>query len=225
MSLSRGGTGGTIVNVSSAGATLGSPHEYVHYAAAKMAVNTLTVGLAKELADQGIRVNAVAPGLVDTEIHAGAGDPDRPARFVSRVPLGRGAQADEIAPAIAWLFTPAAGYVTGAVIRVAWRPVSASVFTITSRSPAMARLASESFQGGTEHGRRRRARPHHSRRFGLETSSSRFSTASSDAAKAPLTNRPADQLLRRRLGIVGNDLSVNGFTGRRLFRPRPAAPA
>lgn len=119
MSLSRGGTGGTIVNVSSAGATLGSPHEYVHYAAAKMAVNTLTVGLAKELADQGIRVNAVAPGLVDTEIHAGAGDPDRPARFVSRVPLGRAAQADEIAPAIAWLFTPAAGYVTGAVIRVA----------------------------------------------------------------------------------------------------------
>ena len=119
MSLLRGGRGGGIVNVSSAGATLGSPHEYVHYAAAKVAVDTLTVGLAKELADEGIRVNAVAPGLVNTGIHAGAGDPDRPGRFVSRIPLGRAAEPEEIAPAIAWLLGPYAGYVTGAIIRVA----------------------------------------------------------------------------------------------------------
>jgi glucose 1-dehydrogenase len=75
--------------------------------------------LAKELADEGVRVNAVAPGLVNTGIHAGAGDPGRPARFVSRVPLGRAAEPEEIAPAVAWLFGPSAGYVTGAVIRVA----------------------------------------------------------------------------------------------------------
>jgi NAD(P)-dependent dehydrogenase (short-subunit alcohol dehydrogenase family) len=119
MSVRRGGHGGGIVNVSSAGATLGSPHEYVHYAAAKVAVDGLTVGLAKELADDGIRVNAVAPGLVNTEIHAAAGEPDRAARFASRIPLGRAAEPNEIAPAIAWLLGPSAGYVTGAIIRVA----------------------------------------------------------------------------------------------------------
>jgi glucose 1-dehydrogenase len=79
----------------------------------------LTVGLAKELADDGIRVNAVAPGLVNTGIHAGAGDPDRPARLVSRIPLGRVGEPGEIASAISWLLSPAASYVTGAVIRVA----------------------------------------------------------------------------------------------------------
>ena len=119
MSLRRGGSGGGIVNVSSAGATFGSPHEYVHYAAAKAAVDTLTVGLAKELADDGIRVDAVAPGLVNTGIHAAAGDPDRPARLVSRIPLGRVGEPGEIASAISWLLSPAASYVTGAVIRVA----------------------------------------------------------------------------------------------------------
>jgi NAD(P)-dependent dehydrogenase (short-subunit alcohol dehydrogenase family) len=118
MSFSRGGHGGCIVNVSSAGATLGSPHEYVHYAAAKVAVDTLTIGLAKEVAGEGIRVNGVAPGLVNTEIHAGAGDPDRPARFVFRVPFGRAAQPEEIVPAIAFLLSPAASYVSGAIVRV-----------------------------------------------------------------------------------------------------------
>jgi glucose 1-dehydrogenase len=119
MSLRRGGRGGAIVNVSSAGATLGSPHEYVHYAAAKVGVDALTVGLAKELADDGIRVNAVAPGLVDTDIHAAAGAPDRLVSFAPRIPLGRAAQPAEIAPAIAWLLSPSAAYVSGAVVRVA----------------------------------------------------------------------------------------------------------
>jgi NAD(P)-dependent dehydrogenase (short-subunit alcohol dehydrogenase family) len=119
MSTARGGAGGAIVHVSSAAATLGSPHEYVHYAAAKAGVETLTVGLAKELAAEGVRVNAVAPGLVDTEIHAAAGRPDRARTAAGRIPLGRPAQADEIAPAILWLLSPAAAYTTGAVIRVA----------------------------------------------------------------------------------------------------------
>jgi glucose 1-dehydrogenase len=119
MSTKRGGAGGAIVNVSSSAATLGSAHEYVHYAAAKAAVDALTVGLAKELAGEGIRVNAVAPGLVRTDIHAGAGDAGRLDRVVARVPMGRAAEPDEIAPVIAWLLAPPAGYVTGAVVRVA----------------------------------------------------------------------------------------------------------
>jgi NAD(P)-dependent dehydrogenase (short-subunit alcohol dehydrogenase family) len=119
MSTSRGGAGGAIVNVSSAAATLGSAHEYVHYAAAKAGVDALTVGLAKELAGDGIRVNAVAPGLAVTEIHAAAGVPDRAQRAAGRVPLGRPADAHEIAVAIAWLLGPEATYVTGTVLRVA----------------------------------------------------------------------------------------------------------
>ena len=119
MSTARGGAGGGIVNVSSAAATLGSAHEYVHYAAAKAGVEALTVGLAKELADQGVRVNAVAPGLVRTGIHAAAGDPDRLERVVGRVPMGRVGEPDEVAPAIAWLLGPDSAYVTGAVLRVA----------------------------------------------------------------------------------------------------------
>ena len=119
MSTRRGGSGGAIVNISSAASTLGSPHEYVHYAAAKAGVEALTVGLAKEVADDGIRVNAVAPGIVNTEIHAAAGAPDRAERVVSRIPMGRLAEPEEIAPAIVWLLGPEAAYTSGAVIRVA----------------------------------------------------------------------------------------------------------
>lgn len=119
MSTARGGAGGAIVTISSAAATLGSAHEYVHYAAAKAGVEALTVGLAKELAAEGIRVNAVAPGIVDTDIHAAAGRPDRAHAAADRIPLGRAAQPDEITPAILWLLSPQAAYTTGAVIRVA----------------------------------------------------------------------------------------------------------
>jgi NAD(P)-dependent dehydrogenase (short-subunit alcohol dehydrogenase family) len=119
MSRRRGGPGGAIVTVSSSAATLGSPHEYVHYAAAKAGVDALTTGLAKELADDGVRVNAVAPGLVRTGIHAGAGDAGRLERVVARVPMGRAGEPDEIAPAIAWLLGPEASYCSGAVLRVA----------------------------------------------------------------------------------------------------------
>jgi NAD(P)-dependent dehydrogenase (short-subunit alcohol dehydrogenase family) len=119
MSTARGGVGGAIVNVSSGAATLGSAHEYVHYAAAKAGVDALTVGLAKELAGQGVRVNAVAPGMVATDIHAAAGDPDRLTRVLPRIPMGRAGQPGEIAPAITWLLGPDASYVTGAVLRVA----------------------------------------------------------------------------------------------------------
>lgn len=119
MSVRRGGRGGAVVNISSAAATLGSPHEYVHYAAAKAAVEALTIGLAKELAADEIRVNAVAPGVIRTAIHEAAGDPGRPDRAAARIPLGRPGEPDEVAPAIAWLLGPEAAYVTGAVLRVA----------------------------------------------------------------------------------------------------------
>ncbi|MGD9960609.1 SDR family oxidoreductase [Nocardioides sp.] len=114
-----GGAGGVLVNVSSGAATLGAPGEYVQYAAAKAGVDALTTGLAQEVADEGIRVVGVAPGLVRTRIHADAGDGDRVTRGASRIPLGRAGEPSEIAEAITWLLSPAASYVTGTTLRVA----------------------------------------------------------------------------------------------------------
>jgi NAD(P)-dependent dehydrogenase (short-subunit alcohol dehydrogenase family) len=108
--------GGSIVNISSGAATLGGPGEYVHYAASKGAVDTITIGLSKELGPDGIRVNAVAPGAVWTEIHL---DPERPARVGATTPLGRAGEPDEIAGAVAWLLSDDASYTTGAILRVA----------------------------------------------------------------------------------------------------------
>ncbi|WP_028066507.1 SDR family NAD(P)-dependent oxidoreductase [Solirubrobacter soli] len=108
--------GGSIVNISSGAATLGGPGEYVHYAASKGAVDTITIGLSKELGPDGIRVNAVAPGAVWTEIHL---DPERPARVGAQTPLGRAGEPDEIAGAVAWLLSADASYTTGAILRVA----------------------------------------------------------------------------------------------------------
>jgi NAD(P)-dependent dehydrogenase (short-subunit alcohol dehydrogenase family) len=112
------GTAGRIVNLSSIAATLGAPNEYVVYAATKAGVETFTLGLAKEVAALGIRVNAVAPGTIYTDIHATAGEPGRPARVVSRVPMGRIGEPEEIAEAVVWLLGDKASYVTGTVLRV-----------------------------------------------------------------------------------------------------------
>lgn len=114
----RMAVGGVIVNVSSRAAQLGGPGEYVDYAASKAAVDALTVGLAREVAARGIRVNAVRPGLIETEIHASGGRPDRVAELAGQVPMGRGGTADEVAAAIVWLLSPAASYVTGALLDV-----------------------------------------------------------------------------------------------------------
>jgi NAD(P)-dependent dehydrogenase (short-subunit alcohol dehydrogenase family) len=119
MSISRGGRGGVIVNVSSGAATLGSPGEWVWYAASKAAVDALTLGLSRELARDGVRVNSVAPGLVATELHQMSGIVDRLEKMAPTIPLGRAASPEEIAETILFLLSDAASYVTGAVLRVA----------------------------------------------------------------------------------------------------------
>lgn len=118
MATDLGGPGGAIVNVSSKASTLGGGGEWVHYAASKGAVDTLTVGASKELAPRGIRVNAVNPGLIDTTLHAKAGMPDRVARMASGVPMGRAGTAEEVAEVILFLLSDAASYVTGALVPV-----------------------------------------------------------------------------------------------------------
>ena len=119
MSTRHGGKGGGIVNVSSVAARIGSPNEFVDYAAAKGAVDSMTIGLAKEVATENIRVNAVRPGLIYTEIHASAGEPGRVDRAKEGVPMKRGGTAEEIADAILWLLSDQSSYVTGTTIDVA----------------------------------------------------------------------------------------------------------
>ncbi len=114
MSTERGGRGGAIVNVSSRASGLGSGGEFIHYAASKGAVDSFTIGLARELAREGIRVNAVNPGLIDTEIHEG----DRVARIAPSVPMARAGTAGEVAEAILWLLSDTASYVTGTLVHV-----------------------------------------------------------------------------------------------------------
>jgi NAD(P)-dependent dehydrogenase (short-subunit alcohol dehydrogenase family) len=118
MSTRHGGAGGAIVNVSSGASRLGSPGEYVDYAASKGAIDSFTVGLAQEVAEEGIRVNAVRPGVIYTAIHASGGEPDRVDRVKAFVPMRRGGTADEVAHAILWLLSDEASYTTGAVIDV-----------------------------------------------------------------------------------------------------------
>jgi len=118
MSTLRGGSGGPIVNLSSIAARLGAPGEYVDYAASKGAVDTLTVGLAKEVAEEGIRVNGVRPGVIYTEIHASGGEPGRVERVKDAVPMKRGGQAEEVAQAVLWLLSDEASYVTGTIVDV-----------------------------------------------------------------------------------------------------------
>ncbi len=118
MSTRRGGRGGAIVNVSSVAATLGSPNEYVDYAASKGAVDSFTIGLAREVAEDGIRVNAVRPGVVYTGIHASGGEPDRVERVKAAVPMKRGGEPDEVARAVLWLLSEESTYCTGAILDV-----------------------------------------------------------------------------------------------------------
>ena len=118
LSTRHGGKGGGIVNLTSAASKLGSPGVYVDYAAAKGAIDSFTIGLALELAGEGIRVNAVRPGIIDTEIHAAGGDPDRAARMAPTLPMARTGTAEEVAKAILWLLSDEASYTTGTTIAV-----------------------------------------------------------------------------------------------------------
>jgi NAD(P)-dependent dehydrogenase (short-subunit alcohol dehydrogenase family) len=119
MSTRHGGAGGAIVNLSSAASRIGSAGEYVDYAASKGAIDTLTIGLAREVATEGIRVNAVRPGIIDTEIHAAGGEPGRVERIKHTIPMQRGGSAEEVAQTILWLLSDEASYVTGSLVDVA----------------------------------------------------------------------------------------------------------
>jgi NAD(P)-dependent dehydrogenase (short-subunit alcohol dehydrogenase family) len=118
MSTVHGGSGGVIVNISSLAARTGGSAEWVHYAASKGAIDTFTVGLAREVANEGVRVNAVSPGLVETDLHATYGEPGRPARLAPGIPMKRPGVPSEIAEAVLWLLSPAASYVTGSILEV-----------------------------------------------------------------------------------------------------------
>ena len=118
MSTAHGGAGGVIVNLSSAAARIGGPGEYVDYAASKGAIDTMTLGLAKEVAMEGIRVNAVRPGIIHTDIHASGGEPNRIERVKPSVPMQRGGTAEEVAAGILWLMSDEASYVTGTFLDI-----------------------------------------------------------------------------------------------------------
>jgi NAD(P)-dependent dehydrogenase (short-subunit alcohol dehydrogenase family) len=118
MSTRLGGRGGAIVNVSSLVARTGGAGEWVHYAASKGAINSFTIGLAREVAGEGIRVNAVAPGLIETDLHAANGDPDRPQRMAPSIPMQRPGTADEVSSGVLWLLSEAASYVTGTILEI-----------------------------------------------------------------------------------------------------------
>jgi NAD(P)-dependent dehydrogenase (short-subunit alcohol dehydrogenase family) len=118
MSPASGGAGGAIVNISSRGVQYGGPNEYVHYAASKAAVETFTIGLAREVAREGIRVNCVSPGMIETEIHAATGDAQRLQRSISQIPMQRVGKPDEVAAAILWLLSEEASYCAGSILAV-----------------------------------------------------------------------------------------------------------
>lgn len=118
LSLRRGGSGGAIVNISSRAAHTGAAGEWVHYAATKGAIDSFTIGLAREVATEGIRVNAVAPGLIDTDLHAANGDPGRLQRLMGTIPMGRAGLPQEVAEGVLWLLSPAASYTTGAILQI-----------------------------------------------------------------------------------------------------------
>jgi NAD(P)-dependent dehydrogenase (short-subunit alcohol dehydrogenase family) len=118
MSMRRGGSGGAIVNISSIATRTGAAGEWVHYAASKGAIDSFTIGLAREVAKEGIRVNAVSPGLTETGLHAASGEPGRLQRLMPTIPMGRAGLPQEIAEAVLWLLSPAASYVTGSILEI-----------------------------------------------------------------------------------------------------------